>query len=95
MEELISPAVVIDVSSKAANFDNYQVSLEDVIDWEKKYGKIPDKAMVCMRSGWSKFWDNEKKYQNIGPNKSMNFPGFSKAAAEFITNERNINGVGS
>lgn len=94
LSELICPCVVVDVSQKVKQNADYLLQVSDVIEWEKKYGKIPDKSFVCMKTGWSKFFYDEKKYQNMDSNGVMHFPGFSKEVAEFLTTQRNITGVG-
>eukprot|EP01121_Diplochlamys_sp_Union-15-3_P015148 TRINITY_DN4949_c0_g1_i1.p1 TRINITY_DN4949_c0_g1~~TRINITY_DN4949_c0_g1_i1.p1 ORF type:complete len:243 (-),score=37.45 TRINITY_DN4949_c0_g1_i1:48-776(-) len=97
MEELVGPGVVIDVSSRINNTTNanYELSLDDVKDWETKHGNIPEKAIVCMKSGWSKYFGDEAKYQNFDLEKNhMNFPGFSLEAVKFLVNERHISAIG-
>jgi len=47
-----------------------------------------------MKTGWSKRFHNEKEYRNRDENNVMHFPGFSKEAAEFLTKQRDIHGIG-
>ena len=35
---------------------DYALSIEDVMNHEKKHGQIPEGAAVFMYSGWDKFW---------------------------------------
>ncbi|KAK7496721.1 hypothetical protein BaRGS_00012128 [Batillaria attramentaria] len=48
---LVGPAVVIDVSQKATDNPDYQLSVEDVQAWETTYGRIPHGAVVLVNSG--------------------------------------------
>src|SRR5690606_42152918 len=51
ISELICPLVVIDVSAKVKQHSDYLLQVNDVLKWEKKYGKIPQKSFVCMKTG--------------------------------------------
>ncbi|KAI9479101.1 hypothetical protein LPJ78_004767 [Coemansia sp. RSA 989] len=48
--------VVIDVSDKVAQNASYATSVQDVLEWEAKHGRIPAGAVVFVRSDWSKTW---------------------------------------
>jgi kynurenine formamidase len=83
----------MDVTRAAARDADYRVSLDDVRDWERRHGRIPDRAIVVMNSGWGKRWPDKKRYlgTNVaGDVANLHFPGFSKDAAEFLVRERNI-----
>ena len=97
VEQLIGPAVVIDVSAKAAQDADYRVSVADIQAWESVHGEIPTGAQVLMLSGWGKYWPDKKRY--LGTDKSgdvanLHFPGFSREAAEFLISHREIDAVG-
>lgn len=78
-----APAIVIDVSSKAAINRNYALTVRDIKDWEKTHGKIPNKAYVLMRSGWGSYFDDPEKY--IGPEMGgWNFPGIGGDASRYL-----------
>jgi hypothetical protein len=55
INDLIMPFIVIDVSDKS--FERYFLSVQDVADFESKYGIIPKGSCVMVQTGWSKFWD--------------------------------------
>ncbi len=94
LEKLIGHAVVIDVSSKVAENEDYQLSADDVQAWEKAHGKVPANAIVLLNTGWAKRWNNYDKYKNVDEKGKLHFPGFSGEATRFFTIERNINGIG-
>jgi kynurenine formamidase len=50
--------VVIPIQDKVAKDPGYQMSVDDIRDWEKRNGKIPESSVVFIRSGWSKEWPN-------------------------------------
>eukprot|EP00735_Rhodelphis_limneticus_P007822 TRINITY_DN2048_c0_g1::TRINITY_DN2048_c0_g1_i1::g.21735::m.21735 TRINITY_DN2048_c0_g1::TRINITY_DN2048_c0_g1_i1::g.21735 ORF type:complete len:259 (+),score=10.19,sp/A1TLB1/KYNB_ACIAC/26.46/4e-09,Cyclase/PF04199.8/5.5e-25 TRINITY_DN2048_c0_g1_i1:77-853(+) len=103
LDELIGPAVVIDVTAKVEADADYELSVQDLNDWESRYGPIPEKALVLMKTGWSKRFASESSYRNVvDPAQThpfyeggtMHFPGFSKDAALFLVTQRSISGVG-
>lgn len=56
MDELTAPGAVIDASAQASENMDYALTVDDIKKWEEKYGQIPDKALVVMKTGWcSKF----------------------------------------
>jgi len=93
-EQLVGPAVVIDVSAKCAANPDYLLTSADVTDWENVNGRMPEGAIVLMYTGWSKKWDDYPAYKNEDAQKKMHFPGFSAEVANFLTRERDIKGIG-
>ena len=50
-----------------------------------------------MFTGWGKGWPDRSRYLGSAtPSdpKTLHFPGFSKEAAEFLVNERRVDGIG-
>jgi len=97
INRLIGPAVVVDVTTAASENRDYRLSVGDLKGWEAAYGRIPDGAIVLMRSGWGRHWPDKKQYLGTdapGDTKNLHFPGFSKEAAEFLSKERLIRGIG-
>ena len=62
LEQLIAPAVVIDVTAQAAASRDYRLTREDVLAFEKKHGPIGAGTVVLLRTGWSRFWPDAKAY---------------------------------
>src|SRR5712675_96289 len=54
VKDLIVPVVVIDIEAKAARDRDAELSVEDILHFEKNYGTIPENACVMMYSGWEK-----------------------------------------
>ncbi|MCF6264382.1 MAG: cyclase family protein [Xanthomonadales bacterium] len=99
IEQLIAPGVVIRITDKTKENRNYQLSIEDILNWEKLNGKIPENSIVLIDTGSSKFWPNRKKYMGTderGPNAvaKLSFPGIHPHAAEFLATRRKINALG-
>lgn len=47
---LVSPLVLIDLKSKATANRDYQATPSDIEEWESRYWKIPEGAMVSQAS---------------------------------------------
>ena len=45
LQSLIGNGVVIDVSDKAKTHPDYLIRIEDIADWEKVHGKIPEQSI--------------------------------------------------
>jgi kynurenine formamidase len=90
---LVSPAVVIDISAKAADEANAMLTADDIIAWEAENGEVPAGALVCMYSGWEEKWSDYDAFRGDPGDGSLNFPGFAPDAAEFLLSERDIHGI--
>ncbi|MBQ7317643.1 MAG: cyclase family protein, partial [Phascolarctobacterium sp.] len=42
--------------AKVAEDVHYAVTVDDIKEYEAKYGPIPDGAFVALHTGWSKNW---------------------------------------
>jgi kynurenine formamidase len=94
VRNFIAPPAVIDISERAKTNADTSVTVENIKDWEKKYGRLPQGAAVFMYSGWdAKVYDG-KAFINMDNSGTMHFPGFSPEAAEFLVRERNVVGIG-
>jgi kynurenine formamidase len=82
LQQLIVPLHVVDVSEKA-NAD-YFVTPEDIIAYEKKYGRIRENTLLMAYTGWSRHWNDAKKYRSQDEHGTLHFPAFSKASAELL-----------
>lgn len=94
IERLLAPLVVIDVESKAKQNPDYQLSPDDIADWEKAHGQIPQGAVVITRSGWESRWNSPTDYRNADSKGTLHFPGYSQDAARFLVEGRNVIGLG-
>ncbi len=92
--DLFGPAAVVDVSSLCETDPDYQLTRQDLLDWEGRHGTLPEGAIVLMFTGWSRKWDAPEAYQNQDAEGRMHFPGFSADASSFLTEERSIRGIG-
>lgn len=94
---LIGPAAVIDVSARA--HPDYLVSVEDFTSWEAEHGRIPENAIVLVRTGWDSRYEDRAAYlgtDKVGPDAvaQLHFPGLSAEAAQWLVDSRNIDAFG-
>jgi kynurenine formamidase len=94
VRNFIAPLAVIDISNRARTNADAFVTIEDIKDWEKKYGPLPKGAAVFMYSGWEEKVKDAKAFINMDGANTMHFPGFSPEAADFLLRERDVVGIG-
>lgn len=90
VDQLMTRACVIDVSSKAVA--DYEISIEDIEEYERNNGSIPKGSIVIGYTGWSRFWLDSTAYRNVDKKGQMHFPSFSALAAELLLT-RDIAGI--
>ncbi len=93
LENLIAPAIVIDVSKKAAADRNYRLSARDVRLFEDQHGRIKPGDIVLLRSGWSQYWPDAKSYlgdDTPGDVSKLQFPSYGEDAARLLVEERKV-----
>jgi kynurenine formamidase len=94
VERLVRPLVVLDVRSKARSNPNYEVSVQDIADWESARGEIPTGAVVMAYTGWDGRWNSQKEFRNVGGDHLSHYPGFSLDAVKFLVKTRSVVGLG-
>src|SRR5437879_4250856 len=93
VKQLFGAAVVIDVRAESSKDADYQLPAARIEDFEKKYGRIPEGAIVLLRTGWASRWPDVQKYRNQDAKGKMHFPGFSVEAAKALI-LRKVSGLG-
>lgn len=85
---LVLPLAVVNIRQKAQENDDAQLTLDDLIAWEREHGQLPERACVAMYSGWEEHVKTDK-YRNADADGLMHFPGFHVEAVQFLLEERN------
>lgn len=94
---LIAPAVVVDISKACRQDRDYRLQAADLEAWEKAHGRIPEGAIVLVRTGWDRFWPDKRAYLGTdvpGDVANLHFPGIGPEAARWLVDERRVDGVG-
>ena len=100
LQKLVGSAIKINVSEKAKNNPDYQISIEDFTHWEETENmEIPDGSIVLLETGFSTFYPDKIKYLGTdqrGPEATalLHFPGLSPDAAKWLVQNRNIHAIG-
>ena len=94
LRELLAPAVVVNLTAKVAEAPEYRATVEDLLAWERQYGRIPKQSAVLLYTGWAGRWADAARYANLDAQGVSRAPGFSAAALAFLVNERQVQGVG-
>ena len=94
LKELVLPLVVIDKSQEAETNNDFTLTVDDILDFEAKHGKIDEGTFVALRTDWSKRWPNVEAFNNKDDNGNNHAPGWSVDALKFLFEERKIKAVG-
>ena len=97
LDRLIAPAVVIDISEQAARDREYRLSMDDVLEFERRHGRIGPGTIVLLRTGWSRHWPDRKAYlgdDTPGDASRLRFPSYGEEAARLLVVERDVAALG-
>lgn len=97
LSQLVGPAVVLDVSARAAADPDYRLSAQDVLAWELREGPIEAGAIVLLRTGWGARWPDRGAYfgdDTPGATDDLHFPSFGESAARLLVEERRVAALG-
>jgi len=89
----IAPVAVIDIRERVKKDSDAAVSVDDLAAWEKAHGRLPKGCAVGLHSGWDAKAGDAKAFLGTDNVNALHFPGFSKAAAEFLLHERDVAGL--
>lgn len=84
VKDTVFPLCVVDITAKVAENPCYAVTVDDLKEYEAKYGAIPEGAFVALYTGWSKHWPDMDAISGIAEDGSENFPGWSLDALKYI-----------
>jgi len=90
----VVPTVVIDARAQCAADADYQLTKQDVLDWEAKNGKIAPGSFVVMFTGWQDKWNDPAAFIGQDAKGDLHFPGFAGATSKWLVTDRQIAGVG-
>lgn len=97
VRQLVAPAVVIDITSRASSNADYRLTVDDLRAWESANGTVPPGAIVLLRTGWGKQYGNRKAYfgdDTPGATDKLHFPSYGADAVRILVNERHVGAIG-
>jgi kynurenine formamidase len=98
LERLVGPAVVIDISARADADPDYRLTVADILEFEERHGRIEPGTMVLLRTGWSRFWPDRRRYlgdDTPGDASQLRFPSFGEDAARLLVEDRGAAALGA
>jgi kynurenine formamidase len=99
LEQLMGPAIVVDVTKQCANDRDYLITEADFTNWEKQNGRIAAGTIVFLRTGFGRFYPDRKRYlgteeRGAAAVANLHFPGLHPNAAGWLVRNRSIKAIG-
>jgi kynurenine formamidase len=99
LRRLVGGGVVVDVSEAALANPDYRVTRADLKAHERRYGRIPQGAIVLLRTGYGRYWPDRERYlgtAELGEQAvpKLHFPGLHPGGARWLVRHRDIRAVG-
>ncbi|MDO4814189.1 MAG: cyclase family protein [Gemella sp.] len=94
LKDLLLPLYVVDKSEAVAANNDYEITKQDILDFEAEHGQIEPESFVAFRSDWSKRWPSQDAIRNLDADGVQRTPGWSREALEFLIHERKVKAVG-
>jgi kynurenine formamidase len=82
LEDLLLPAVKIDVRDRCERDRGYAITVADLKEWESKHGRIPDGAAVIAWTGWDEKWGTTEFIETCETRDKQ--PGFAVETMEWL-----------
>ena len=94
-QDLVRPAIVIDIAALAEADRDYALTMNDVLDWESDHGPVPQGCVALLRTGWQARWNSPHDYLGGTSADQLHFPGFGLDAARLLFEGRSAAGIGT
>jgi kynurenine formamidase len=93
VNDLYLPAVKIDVRPRCAGKPDYEVTVEDLEEFERRYGRIPPASMVIIWTGWESRWGTPA-FANLDSAGIPHQPGFALETVRWLIDTGRIGHTG-
>lgn len=85
LKQMILPLVVFDLTPILKKDPSHALTVADIEDWERRYGRVPAGCFAALRTDMYKDWDTNPERFERTP-----FPAWSFEAIKFLYEERGI-----
>ena len=89
LKQMILPLIVLDLTPLLTTNPNHAFSVDDIKDWEREHGRIPEGSFVALRTDMSKDFERDPERFKRHP-----FPAWSLEAIKFLCEERGVTATG-
>jgi len=85
LDRLIGDAVVVNITAKAMKDADARCTVDDLKEWERQHGMIPDDAILLLLTGWGRYWPDANNYFGTNTTNSslFHFPGKRSCITSF------------
>lgn len=90
---LVAPAVVLDAADRAAANPDFLLEVEDVQQWMKANGPLPDGGWLLYRTGWDARAGDQADFLNANET-GPHTPGISAECAKWLAEDTQLLGLG-
>jgi kynurenine formamidase len=94
VSEMLLPLVVLDMSTRVASDPDATACLADIESWEQRFGRIPERSFVALRTDWSHRWPDSAQMHNRGSDGLAHCPGWSLEVLTCLIEQRGITAIG-
>ena len=99
LSQLNAPGVKIDITAEANADRDYQVTVDDIKEWEAANGRIPEWSIILLYTGFGSKWPDKKAYLGTDQRgdeaaKDLHFPGLHPDAAKWLVENRKFKAIG-
>ncbi|HWM03314.1 MAG TPA: cyclase family protein [Actinophytocola sp.] len=93
LRTLVAPAVVVDVSDRAAADPDFLLTVDDVRLWEADHGQLPAGGWLLLRTGWDERSDDSARFLNANET-GPHTPGVAAECARWLAEDTELVGLG-
>uniref|UniRef100_A0A914V6J3 Kynurenine formamidase n=1 Tax=Plectus sambesii TaxID=2011161 RepID=A0A914V6J3_9BILA len=93
LSTLIGEACVVNVEGKVASNPNYQLSVNDLSEWETANGQLDNRCVLLVATGWDERYAEKSRYLGI-ESRSFHFPGIHPDTAQWLIDNRPVRAIG-
>ncbi len=99
LQNLIGEGIKINLREKVKGNPDFQISIQDILDWEKIHGEISPNLIILFETGWSDYYHDRNQY--LGTHLKgdealvdLHFPGIDPETCRWLLDNRQPKALG-